>query len=336
MHGGMIMEKIALKTDDLGVGAFLKKHVLECVLIALFIILSFANEHFLTLENIMTILRSSSMNGIIALGMTLVIISGEIDLSVGSAVAFSGCLAAWLVKALTGIGLTDVIAVLIAGASVLVIGYMIGMFTALMRNKFRVPSFITTLGLLTVLSGGAYLITGGFPITSFPQWYGYLGSGFIGGFFPFQAVILIAVFLVLYVVLNFTEFGRSVYAVGGNVEAARLSGVNVSRVRSISFGVTGFLAALSGLMVSSQIMSGTPSVGTGGEMTAISSIIIGGASLSGGVGKITGTLLGLLFLGIVLNGMTIMGLSSYWQLVVRGALVIAAVMLNMMAVQKQK
>jgi len=330
------MDNLVLDTanDTNKVTAFVKRHVLECVLIGLFIILAFANANFLTLDNMMTILRSCSMNGIIALGATLVIITGEIDLSVGSMVAFSGCLAAWITKYLTTVGMLDVFAVLIAAVVVLVCGYLVGVFTAWMRNSFSVPSFITTLGLLTVLSGFAYLITTGFPITSFPQWYGYLGAGFIGGFFPFQALILLAVFLILYFVLNFTEFGRSVYAVGGNVEAARLSGVNVGRVRRISFGVTGFLAAFSGLMVSSQIMSGTPSVGTGGEMTAISSIIIGGASLSGGVGKMTGTLIGILFLGIVLNGMTIMGFSSYWQLVVRGILVIIAVLLNM-ATQKK-
>ena len=142
-------------------------------------------------------------------------------------------------------------------------------------------------------------------------------------------------FVLIFFLLNYTAFGRSVYAVGGNVESARLSGVNVKRIRSISFGITGFLAALSGLMVSSQIMAGTPSVGTNGEMTAISSIIIGGASLSGGVGKVTGTLIGILFLGVILNGMTIMGISSYWQLVVRGALVIVAVLLNM-STQKER
>ena len=315
---------------------FFKRHVLECVLILLFIILSLSSQNFLTLKNIMTILRSSSMNGIIALGMTLVIISGEIDLSVGSVVAFSGCLAAWLVKYFIGLGLVDVFAVGFAALIVLAMGYLIGMFTAWMRNSFSVPSFITTLGLLTALSGFAYLITTGFPITSFPQWYGYLGAGFIADFFPFQAVILLAVFFILYFVLNYTEFGRAVYAVGGNVESARLSGVNVKRVRRISFGVTGLLAAFSGLMVLSQIMSGTPSVGSGGEMTAISSIIIGGASLSGGVGRITGTLVGILFLGVLLNGMTIIGISSYWQLVVRGGLVIVAVLLNMATQGKAK
>lgn len=331
----MKMEIAVSKTKTNKRKEFLKTHALECILIILFLILAFTTENFFTLRNMMTILRSCSMNGIIALGMTLVIISGEIDLSVGSMVAFSGCLMSWIARYLTGIGMIDVFAILFGAAIVLALGYCIGVFTAVMRNRFDVPSFITTLGLLTALSGFAYLITDGFPITSFPQWFGYLGAGFIAGFFPFQAVILVAVFLILFFLLNYTEFGRSVYAVGGNVESARLSGVNVNRVRRISFGITGFLAAFSGLMVSAQIMSGTPSVGTGGEMTAISSIIIGGASLSGGVGNIRGTLIGILFLGVVLNGMTIMGVSSYWQLVVRGALVIVAVLLNM-ATQKQR
>lgn len=334
MHGGMNMEIILSKAGANKLNDFIKKHVLEGVLIALFIALSFANENFLTLNNMMTILRNCSMNGIIALGMTLVIIAGEIDLSVGSMVAFSGCLTAWLVGRLTGLGAPEVLAVLLAAVLALLLGYLTGTFTAWMRNSFNVPSFITTLGLLTALSGFSYLITTGFPITSFPQWFGYLGAGFIAGIFPFQALILLIVFIILYFVLDYTEFGRSVYAVGGNVESARLSGVNVKRVRRISFGITGLLAALSGLMVSAQIMSGTPSVGSGGEMTAISSIIIGGASLSGGIGNIRGTLVGILFLGVVLNGMTIMGVSSYWQLVVRGALVIIAVLLNM-ATQKQ-
>ncbi len=315
--------------------SFFKRNVLIVVLIGLFIFLSFANENFFTWKNMMTVLRTSSMNGIIALGMTLVIITGEIDLSVGSAVAFSGCFSAWMVQKFTLGGMEVLPAIIISSIIVLIAGVLIGMFTAWMRNSFRVPSFITTLGLLTMLSGFAYLLTGGFPIASYPQWFGYLGAGFIGGVFPFQALILVVVFVVIFFLLNYTAFGRSVYAVGGNVESARLSGVNVNRIRSISFGITGFLGALSGLMVSSQIMAGTPSVGTGGEMTAISSIIIGGASLSGGVGKVTGTLIGILFLGVILNGMTIMGISSYWQLVVRGALVIIAVLLNM-STQKER
>ncbi len=321
------MEKSEVKKP--GIISLLKKNVLIGVLIILFVLLSILNKNFLTIPNMMTILRTCSMNGIIALGMTLVIICGEIDLSVGSAVAFSGCLHAWLYREWSRGGMAEGPAILLAAIIVLLAGTGCGLFTAWLRNKFEVPSFITTLGELTILSGFAYLLTGGFPIAQYPQWYGYLGAGFIGGVFPFQALILIGVFAVIFFLLNYTEFGRSVYAVGGNVESARLSGVNVSLVRFLAFGITGFLAAFSGLMVSSQIMSGTPSVGTNGEMTAISSIIIGGASLSGGVGKVSGTLIGILFLGIILNGMTILGISSYWQLVVRGALVIIAVLLNM-------
>lgn len=321
------MENVKGKTMSLK--SFVKRNILIGVLIALFVFLSIANENFFTIQNMMTVLRTCSMNGIIALGMTLVIISGEIDLSVGSAVAFAGCLSAWTVQKFTRGGMEMLPAIIISSILVLIAGILIGLFTAWMRNSFRVPSFITTLGLLTILSGFAYLLTGGFPIASYPQWFGYLGAGFIGGIFPFQALILVIVFIIIFFLLNYTTFGRSVYAVGGNVESARLSGVNVKQVRRISFGITGFLAALSGLMVSSQIMAGTPSVGTNGEMTAISSIIIGGASLSGGIGNVTGTLIGILFLGVILNGMTILGISSYWQLVVRGSLVIVAVLLNM-------
>jgi ribose/xylose/arabinose/galactoside ABC-type transport system permease subunit len=333
MYGGIEMASFIDVTKS-KIIPFVQRHILEFVLFALFVFFAVMNKNFLTLKNAMTILRSCSMTGIIALGMTLVIISGELDLSVGSAVAFSGCLSAWLVQYMTKRGFPDVTAIIIAAVAVLALGYCIGVFTASMRNIFNVPSFITSLGLLTVLRGGAYLITTGFPITSFPQWFGYLGAGYIANIFPFQALILAVVFFILFIVLHYTEFGRSVYAVGGNVESARLSGVDVSKVRRITFGVTGFLAAFSGLMIAAQIMSGTPSVGTNGEMTALSSIIIGGASLSGGIGKITGTLIGILFLGILLNGMTILGTSSYWQLVVQGILVIVAVLLNM-ATQKR-
>jgi len=321
----------------------LRKLALFLVLLVLMAFFATQNENFLTLRNAMTVLRSVSITGVIALGMTLVIISGEIDLSVGSMVALSGVFTAWLFLRLAGAfgpG-AEVISVIIAIAASLLVGTLVGVFTASLRNYLRIPSFITTLGLLTALSGAAYLISDGFPIIGFPQWYNYIGAGwlFAGRFegfpgIPFQVIILFVVFLFLFVLLQFTGMGRSIYAVGANEESARLSGVNVRFVRCVAFGATGFLAALSGIMVSSQIMSGTPAVGAGGEMNAISAVIIGGASLSGGVGKITGTLIGILFLGVVQNGMTMMGMNTHWQAVVRGALVIGAVLFNMM-VQKR-
>lgn len=321
----------------------IRKTALLLVLIALMIFFSTQNENFLTLRNAMTVLRSVSISGVIALGMTLVIIAGEIDLSVGSAIALSGVLTAWLFRHFaTVMGMGEVMAIVFAITIALVVGASVGIFTATLRSYLRIPSFITSLGLLTALSGGAYLISGGFPIIGFPAWYNYIGAGWLlpGRFenfpgIPFQVVIFFAVFVCLFILLQFTSLGRAIYAVGANEESARLSGVNVKVVRAVAFGATGFLAALSGVMVSSQIMTGAPAVGGGGEMTAISAVIIGGASLSGGVGKITGTLLGILFLGVIQNGMTMMGMNTHLQSVVTGCLVIAAVLFNML-VQKRR
>jgi len=321
----------------------LRKLALFLVLLALMAFFATQNENFLTLRNAMTVLRTVSITGVIALGMTLVIIAGEIDLSVGSMIAFAGVLTAWLYRHFSNaLEMGEVISVVIAIAITLVAGAIVGVFTATLRSYLRVPSFITTLGLLTALSGTAYLISDGFPIIGFPQWYNYIGAGWLMGDvsenfqgIPFQVIILLVVFLFLFVLMQFTGLGRSIYAVGANEESARLSGVNVKLVRAVAFGVTGFMAALSGIMTSSQIMSGTPAVGSGGEMNAISAVIIGGASLSGGVGKITGTLLGILFLGVLQNGMTMMGMNTHWQAVVRGGLVIGAVLFNMM-VQKRR
>jgi len=337
-----IVQRVFVNMDFAKTMEIVRKLALFLVLIALMIFFSTQNENFLTLRNAMTVLRSVSITGVIALGMTLVIVAGEIDLSVGSMVALSGVLTAWLVgQLMQAMGMGDVISVIVAVSISLGVGTLVGLFTATLRSFLRIPSFITTLGLLTALSGTAYLISRGFPIITFPSWYNYIGAGwlFAGRFhgfqgIPFQVIILFVVFALLYILLHYTGMGRSIYAVGANEESARLSGVNVYLVRCVAFGVTGFLAALSGVMVSSQIMTGVPAVGAGGEMNAISAVIIGGASLSGGVGKITGTLIGILFLGVLQNGMTMMGMNTHWQAVIRGALVIAAVLFNML-IQKR-
>ena len=339
-------EKMVEQSPQIGSGSskaveILRKLALFLVLVALMIFFATQNENFLTLRNAMTVLRTVSITGVIALGMTLVIIAGEIDLSVGSMIAFAGVLTAYLYRHFSNT-MGDVMSIVIAIAITLAAGTLVGVFTATLRSYLRVPSFITTLGLLTALSGTAYLISDGFPIIGFPQWYNYIGAGWLmsGRFedfpgIPFQVIILFVVFIFLFILMQFTGLGRSIYAVGANEESARLSGVSVKRVRAVAFGVTGFMAALSGIMTSSQIMSGTPAVGSGGEMNAISAVIIGGASLSGGVGKITGTLLGILFLGVLQNGMTMMGMNTHWQAVVRGGLVIGAVLFNMV-VQKRR
>ncbi len=305
--------------------------ILEVILVLLCIVLAFSASGFLTADNLLNVLRNVSMQGVIAFGMTMVIISGEIDLSVGSAVAFAGCLVAFLTQKLSGdwtsfpLSLAITVSILVT----LGVGFFLGTFTGFMRNRYQVPSFITTLALMTGLSGAAELITNGFPLTPFPAWYNFIGGGYVLGI-PFPALLFLLTFIVLQFLMNYTSFGRTVYAVGGNAEAARLSGINVSRVKTMVFGITAFLAALSGVMVSSEIMSGTATTAKGWELDVIAAVIIGGTSFTGGVGRIWGTMIGVVFLGVMMNGMTLLNVSEYWQHVVRGTIILVAVLLNLL------
>jgi ribose/xylose/arabinose/galactoside ABC-type transport system permease subunit len=302
--------------------------VLEIVLIGLAIVLAAASPHFLTVDNLLNVLRNVSMQGIIALGMTMVIIAGEIDLSVGSMVAFSGCLTAWLTGWLgSAAGVSPVAAVALGILLALTTGFLLGCLTGILRSRFGVPSFITTLALLTALSGGAELITNGFPLTPFPAWYNFIGGGHLFGI-PFPALVFMVAFTVVHLLMNYTTFGRAVYAVGGNAESARLSGINVGLVRTAVLGLTAALAAASGVMQSSEIMSGTATTARGWELDIIAAVIIGGTSFAGGVGRVWGTLIGVIFLGVIMNGMTLLNVSEYWQHVVRGGLILLAVIIN--------
>ncbi|HLJ55759.1 MAG TPA: ABC transporter permease [Chthonomonadaceae bacterium] len=299
----------------------LSRRIMEGVLVALCIGLSLRAPHFLTTDNLLNVLRSISMQALIAFGMTLVIIVGEIDLSVGAAVAFAGCLAAYLV--LRGLPIPVAIALTVLA------GTALGSFTGFMRTRFAVPTFITTLALFTGLKGGALMLTGGFPLTPFPAWYEFLGSGYVLGI-PFPTLVLVVGFAGIFVLTRYTTFGRAIYAVGGNREAARLSGIDVSAVRIWTLALTGALAALSGVMLSARIMSGTPTVAQGWELDIIASVIIGGTSLSGGSGTVWGTLVGIVFIGVIINGMTLLDIPIFTQYVVRGLLIFAAVLVNRM------
>lgn len=314
---------------------FFSSSILEVILVLLCIMLAFSASGFLTADNLLNVLRNVSMQGVIAFGMTMVIISGEIDLSVGSAVAFAGCLAAFLTQKLSGewASLPLSLAIAVSILITLTIGFLLGTFTGFMRNRYQVPSFITTLALMTGLSGAAELITNGFPLTPFPAWYNFIGGGYVLGI-PFPALLFLLTFAILQFLMNYTSFGRTVYAVGGNAEAARLSGINVRRVKTMVFGITAFLAALSGIMVSSEIMSGTATTAKGWELDVIAAVIIGGTSFMGGVGRIWGTMIGVVFLGVMMNGMTLLNVSEYWQHVVRGTIILVAVLLNLL--QKDK
>jgi ribose/xylose/arabinose/galactoside ABC-type transport system permease subunit len=299
--------------------AHLAEFILEVVLVILVIGLAFTAPNFLTVGNLLNILQSESMKGIIAFGMTMAIISGEIDLSVGSMAALAGCLTAWLVQS----GVPIPLALLLT----LVVGALVGCGTGLLRVQFKVPTFITTLALLTGLRGAALMLTGGFALSPFPDWYNFLGGGAVGGV-PFPALVLLLVFAASWFLMNYTAFGRTVYAVGGNAEATRLSGINVGRVRIIVLALTSMLAALAGIMLSSRMLAGDPTVAQGWELDVIAAVIIGGTSLFGGAGSMRGTLVGVIFIGVIVNGMTLLNVPVYGQYIVRGVLILAAVLLS--------
>lgn len=304
----------------------LKIYAMELVLLLLVLALVFTAPGFATLGNLLNVLRTVSMLGVIAFGMTAVIIGGEIDLSVGAGVALSGCIVAWFAGTLTP-RVGSVVAVVVGVAAAMLAGGGFGAFTGKMRQWFRVPTFITTLALFTALRGFANLITGGFPLTDLPDWFGFLGAGDLLGI-PFPVYVFAAVFLLMHGLMTYTRFGRAVYAVGGNAEAARLSGIDVFGVKTATLVITGVLTAITGTLIASQIGSGTGTTATGMELDVIAATIIGGTSLFGGKGRVWGTLLGVLFLGCITNGMTLLNVSEYWQYVVRGGIILGAVLVN--------
>ena len=309
------------------VWTFLARHMLEVVLVAVCVFLAIRAPGFLSIESLTTILRSVAPWGLIAFGMTMVIVAGEIDLSVGSAVAFAACLIAWLVNAGVPVPVALVISVAVGG--------LCGAFTGLMRSVFQVPSFITSLALLAGLRGGALLISGGFTLTPFPSWYSFLGSGYVAGI-PVPVIVFTTVFVAVHVLMNHTPFGRAVYAVGGNAEAARLSGINVGTVRVAVLAVTGMLAAISAVMLSARAMAGNPTEAEGWELDIIAAVIIGGTSLTGGVGSAWGTLVGVIFIGVIVTGMTLLDVPSDNQFLVRGAIILAAVLMNQLQQRKPR
>ncbi|MBV9674215.1 MAG: ABC transporter permease [Verrucomicrobia bacterium] len=282
--------------------------------------LSLIAPNFFSIRNVTNVLRQMSMIGIIGVGMTMVIISGEIDLSVGSTAAFSGVLCALMtVQWKMPFALAALFTVTIACCC----GFLIG----LLRVVVRIPSFITSLALLTGLRSGAFLLSGGFSISPLPSYIDFLGNGMVGPF-PIPVVLMGFLYVVGFIVMSDTPWGRAVYAVGGNEEAARLSGIVVPQIKLGVFIITAALASIAGLILASRLNSGTPTVAQGWELDVIAAVIIGGTSLFGGSGNVLGTLLGALFMATLQNGMVLMGLPPFSQGVVSGIVILAAVVMG--------
>lgn len=311
-----------------------KRYMMEIILVLIVLVLTFTAPGFFTLPNLLNILRNVAITGVISFGMTMVIIGGEIDLSVGSSIALSAVITATVTGKIAESGIMSMDAAVWVGMlCALVVGFGIGMFNGFIRTKFNIPSFIATLAMLNVLYGVSAIISKGFPVTTLPPWYNWIGAGRFFNTIPVPALWLILAFLFAYIIMNKTKLGREIYAVGGNPEAARLSGINVKVVKIFIMTIVQVLAAFSGIILSAQVMSGSSTFGRGYEMDVIAAVIIGGASLSGGIGKVKGTMIGIIFMGVINNGMTLFGVGDFEKYVVRGLLILGAVLLNTVQLQ---
>lgn len=293
-------------------------------LILFSIIISLISPRFLTPSNLFNVFRQTSINAIIAAGMTFVILTAGIDLSVGSILGFSGAISASLLAS----GQPFILALLAA----LVIGVAAGMFNGLIITKGKVQPFIATLASMILLRGATLVFTGGKPIAvtsaaGVSPIFRFIGAGRIKSL-PTPVLIMGLVFLACYFILSQTRFGRHIYAVGGNEEASRLAGVNTSRVKIAAYAISGFLAAVAGLIVTSRLSSAQPTAGDGYELDAIAAVVLGGTSLVGGQGGVLGTILGALIIGILNNALNLMNVQSYYQMIAKAIVILFAVLLD--------
>lgn len=296
------------------------------ILILIFIFFAVCTDSFLSVKNLLNIGRQVSMIGICAVGMTMVLLTGGIDISVGAIIALTGVICSMLVVE-SGVPLIP--AILIA----VFIGTFCGFFVGFMVTKFDVPPLIATLAMQTIARGLAYILTGGIPVYGLPDSTRFIGQGYVLGI-PTPLIIMVLIFAVGYWLLEQTRFGRHIYAIGGNEEVARLSGINVT-VRKIQiYSLSGLFASIAGIIMLSRINSGQPAVAEGFEMDVITGAVLGGVSVAGGEGRILNVVAGVLVMGILSNGMILLNLDEYWQWVVKGLVLFVAVAFD--NVQKRK
>jgi ribose transport system permease protein len=290
------------------------------VIVLIGLILSFLSPVFLSPNNLLTVLLQITTNTYIALGMASVMILGGIDLSVGSIVAMSGTLT-------VGFMVLNHQPMWLAVMLGLSTGAAIGLINGLVVAFFKIPSFIVTLAMLNVARGVAYVYSGGRSTRMMTPAFTNIGSGYLW-VFPLPVLYMVILIAIFFVALNRTKFGTYIYAIGGNRESARLSGVPIKKVEIATFTISGLLAAFAGIVLSARMFSGQPSVGIGYELDAIAACVLGGVSMAGGVGRISGTILGAVVIGIISNGLNLINVSSFWQLIVKGIIILIAVVID--------
>ncbi len=289
-------------------------------LLVLVIVLSFMSPYFLTIPNLLNVVRQVSIIAIISFGMTMVILTGGIDLSVGSMLAFSGAIAAGM---MVNSGLNVFLAILIGLAA----GTALGLFNGIAVAKAKLPAFIVTLAMMTVARGFTLIYTNGRPISGFGETFRFFGAGYLARI-PIPVVIMFILLFVIFVLLKKTPLGRYIYAIGGNEKATKLSGINTDKIKIAVYGLNGFLAAVSGIILTSRLNSAQPMAGEGYELDAIAAVVLGGTSLSGGSGSVVGTIIGALIIAVLNNGLNLLNVSSFYQLVAKGAVILLAVFLD--------
>ncbi|MEQ6391018.1 ribose ABC transporter permease [Bacillaceae bacterium S4-13-58] len=292
------------------------------VLIIFFVLIlfaSFLSDSFFTTSNLLNVFRQVSIVAIISLGMTLVILTGGIDLSVGSVMAFAGAVVAGVMTS----GVSLPVALMVA----ILVGIALGMFNGFIVTKGSVPAFIATLAVMVIARGMTLVFTHGNPIVVNGEGFRYIGGGELLGL-PFPVILMIVLYIIMHLVLKHTTFGRYIYAIGGNEEAARLAGISVDRVKIAVYALAGFFASISALIYTSRLMSAQPNAGVGIELDAIAAVIIGGTRLSGGKGAVTGTLIGALIMGVLDNILNLMNVSPFYQDIAKGVVILLAVLVD--------
>lgn len=297
-------------------------------LFAICLILTITTSSFLTTSNILNVFLQISINAVVACGMTFVILLRGIDLSVGAIMAMVGIITTGLIA---NEGLPLSVALFIG----LALGTLIGFLNGVISTKAKIPAFIVTLSMAYVARGIGLVYSDGKPIYLQEETFNKIGNAQLG-FIPLPIIYMVVIFVILYIVLNYTKYGRQVYAVGGNPEAAKFSGIKVDRVQIIAYSLTGLLAAVAGIMVSARLYSGQPTIGVNAELDAIAAVILGGTMLSGGAGTLGGTIIGALLIGVINNGLNLLHVSPYWQYIAKGAIILLAVYADALKRKRQQ
>ena len=318
--------------------ALLQKYGIILVLLFLIIVISIVEPKFLSPTNIFNVMTQSSIFGIMALGMTLVITSKGIDLSVGSILAFSGVVAASLAQASKATtlfypGVSD-LPVIVPILAALAIGALLGAINGGLIAFTGIPAFIATLGMMTIARGVTLIYTGGKPVSQFTEGMIFIGSKV--GIVPVPVIVYVIMIAITGVLLGYTSFGKNIYAIGGNIKAAEISGVNVKKNLVLIYGFMGICCSVAALVFAGRVGSVHPGAATGYELTAIAATTIGGTSHYGGIGTVWGAVVGALVLGVLRNGLTLMGIDAYWQQIIEGCIIIVAVIFDMRKNAKKK